>query len=81
MAQLNIYTYLSQATWLIIIYIVYYVYLKQSILTRILEKRRIIINYNNLLKSTKTPIPNPNGMVGFGTPILSGSYKYFHHKR
>lgn len=49
MAQLNIYTYLSQSTWLVIIYIIYYIYLKQIVLTRILEKRRIINKYRNLL--------------------------------
>jgi hypothetical protein len=38
MPQLNLYTYLSQATWLIIIFSVYYIYMKQVVLTSILEK-------------------------------------------
>lgn len=41
MPQLNLYTYLSQATWLIIIFSVYYIYMKQVVLTSILEKLKI----------------------------------------
>ena len=41
MPQLNLYTYLSQATWLIIIFSVYYIYMKQVVLTTIFEKFNI----------------------------------------
>lgn len=41
MPQLNLYTYLSQATWLIIIFSVYYIYMKQVVLTSIFEKINI----------------------------------------
>lgn len=41
MPQLNLYTYLSQATWLIIIFSVYYIYMKQVVLTSLLEKLKI----------------------------------------
>ncbi len=41
MPQLNLYTYLSQATWLIIIFSLYYFYMKQVVLTSLLEKLNI----------------------------------------
>ena len=41
MPQLNLYSYLSQATWLIIIFSVYYIYMKQVVLTSLLEKLKI----------------------------------------
>lgn len=41
MAQLNYYTYLSQVTLLIIIYLLYYCINKQIIIPRIVEKIKI----------------------------------------
>lgn len=52
MAQLNYYTYLSQASWLIIIYVLYYYYTKQNIIPRILEKIKIKNYYKQIKKST-----------------------------
>lgn len=53
MAQLNYYTYLSQASWLIIIYIIYYIYTKQNIIPGILEKIKINNYYKQINKSIK----------------------------
>lgn len=50
MAQLNIYTYLAQATGLIIIYIIYYIIIKQEIIPGILEKIRIYRKYEKINK-------------------------------
>ncbi len=41
MPQLNLYTYLSQVTWLIILFSLYYIYMKELIITNILEKLEI----------------------------------------
>ena len=41
MPQLNLYTYLSQVTWLIIIFTLYYIYMKEVVITNILEKLEI----------------------------------------
>lgn len=41
MPQINVYTYLSQASWALIIFIIYYINMKQIILPSILEKIRI----------------------------------------
>ena len=41
MPQLNLYTYLSQVTWLIIIFSLYYIYMKEVVITTLLEKLEI----------------------------------------
>ena len=41
MPQLNLYTYLSQVTWLIIIFSLYYIYMKEVVISSILEKLEI----------------------------------------
>lgn len=57
MPQLNNYTYLSQITWLIILFSIYYIIYKRNILPKILEKRRIENNYINIRnKINKEPI-------------------------
>ena len=41
MPQLNLYTYFSQVTWLIIIFSLYYIYMKEVVITTLLEKLEI----------------------------------------
>jgi hypothetical protein len=41
MPQINVYTYLSQASWVLIIFIIYYINMKQILIPSILEKIRI----------------------------------------
>lgn len=41
MAQINMYTYLNQITWMIIIYSVYYIIMKVRIIPRINYKMKI----------------------------------------
>lgn len=48
MPQLNLYTYLSQVTWLIIIFSIYYYYMKQVVLTSLLEKLKLRSLKSNL---------------------------------
>lgn len=60
MAQLNYYTYLSQASWLIIIYIIYYIYTKQNIIPGILEKIRIKNYYIEIKKSRNISLDEKN---------------------
>jgi len=48
MPHINTYTYLTQSTWLIILFIIYYKYIKQYILPALLEKiyiKTFILSY------------------------------------
>jgi ATP synthase subunit 8 len=73
MAQLNYYTYLSQATSLIIIYIFYYYINKQIIIPRIVEKIKIK-NYINKKSINFINTPHPKGC---GVTGQENKFKYF----
>ena len=64
MAQLNYYTYLSQATSLIILYIIYYSINKQTIIPRIVEKIKI----KNYIKNKSTVRNKKNTLQYFKSP-------------
>ena len=53
MAQLNYYTYLSQCTWLIIIFFIYYYNLKQKIFPGLVEKIKVTNFFKDLNTQTK----------------------------
>lgn len=58
MAQLNYYTYLSQVTSLIIIYLLYYSINKQTIIPTIVEKIKIKNYILNQFNNSKLEIEN-----------------------
>lgn len=49
MPQINIYTYLSQTTWTLILFVLYYINMKQVLLPSLLETIKI---KNNSIQNT-----------------------------
>lgn len=45
MPQINIFTYLSQTTWTILLFIIYYINMKQVLLPSLLETIKLKNNY------------------------------------
>ena len=68
MPQLNIYTYLSQATWLIIIFSLYYIYMKQIVLTSIFEKLKL---RSSILPSSDSSAQSTNTSISYGNGYLN----------
>lgn len=56
MPQINIYTYLSQTSWTIILFIIYYINMKQILIPLLLEN--IKLKNFNFNKKSKSNIQN-----------------------
>lgn len=48
MPQINIFTYLSQTTWTILLFIIYYINMKQVLLPSLLETIKLKNNYTSV---------------------------------
>lgn len=68
MPQINFYTYLSQTTWLIIIFYLFYYMMKQYLLPAIFEN----IKLKNLNKNTIKSLENNNLVSNNANAIYNG---------
>lgn len=66
MPQINIFTYLSQTTWTILLFIIYYINMKQVLLPSLLETIKLKNNY----------ITTKNKDIKFNKEISKYSNKY-----
>lgn len=57
MPQINIFTYLSQTTWTILLFIIYYINMKQVLLPSLLETIKLKNNFQDTNLNSEIPAP------------------------
>lgn len=73
MPQINIFTYLSQTTWTILLFVLYYINMKQIILPSLLET----IKLKNYTSYTIALNDNDNGAYTSNINFFSNNYINF----
>lgn len=67
MPQINAYTYLTQCSWLIILFIIYYIALKQYLLPSLLEKIFVKFLFSSNPSTTNVTNTSHNTVNSFYT--------------